>query len=162
MPRYLISFEKGAMDHVTQEEIPEVGRAAHAVCQEAKDAGVFVFAGGLGYDDGDVEHAVVATDGMVADGPYPESRELIGGVAIVDVPTREAALEWAAKFAVACGVPKTSASSWTIRTRSRLRARKQAAERMGSSLLGLGRRPWDAVLAVSDRSRGLTSPRALP
>ena len=102
MTRYLISFEKGAMDHIPAEDFPEVGKAAHAVCQEAKDAGVFLFGGGLSYDDGDVEHAVVATDGMVTDGPYPESKELIGGVTIVDVPTREAALEWAAKIAVAC------------------------------------------------------------
>ncbi|WP_020386370.1 YciI family protein [Kribbella catacumbae] len=102
MTRYLISFEKGAMDHIPQEEIAEVGKAAHAVIQEAKDAGVFLFAGGLQYDNDDVEHAVVATDGLVTDGPYPESKEVIGGVAIVDVPTREEALEWAAKIAVAC------------------------------------------------------------
>lgn len=102
MTRYLISFEKGAMDHIPAEEIPEVGKAAHAVCQAAKDAGVFLFAGGLQYDNDDVEHAVVATDGLVTDGPYPESKELIGGVTIVDVPTREEALEWAAKIAVAC------------------------------------------------------------
>lgn len=102
MTRYLISFEKGGMDDIPDEDFPEVGKAAHAVCQEAKDAGVFVFAGGLSYDDGDVEHAVVAVDGMVTDGPYLESKELIGGVAIVDVPTREAALGWAAKFALAC------------------------------------------------------------
>ncbi|TCO45040.1 YCII-related domain-containing protein [Kribbella antiqua] len=102
MPKYLISFEKGAMDHIAEEDWPEVGKAAHAVCQEAKDAGVFVFAGGLSYDDGDVEHAVVATDGMVTDGPYPESKELIGGFMIVDVPTREEALKWAAKNAAAC------------------------------------------------------------
>ena len=102
MPRYLISFEKGAMDHIPEEEIPEAGKAAHAVLQEAKDAGVFLFGGGLSYDDGDVEHAVVGVDGVVTDGPYPESKELIGGVTVVDVPTREAALEWAAKIAVAC------------------------------------------------------------
>jgi hypothetical protein len=107
MPKYLISFEKGAMDHIPEEDLPGVGKAAHAVVQEAKDAGVLVFGGGLSYDDGDVEHAVVATDGMVTDGmvtdgPYPESKELIGGVVIVDVPTRVAALEWAAKIAVAC------------------------------------------------------------
>ena len=102
MPKYLISFEKGAMDHIAEVDFPEVGKAAHAVCQEAKDAGVFVFAGGLSYDDGDVEHAVVATDGMVTDGPYPESKELIGGVMIVDVPTREEAVMWAAKTAAAC------------------------------------------------------------
>ena len=102
MTRYLISFEKGAMDHIPEEDFPEVGKAAHALCQEAKDAGVFVFGGGLRYDDGDVEHAVVATDGMVTDGPYPETKEVIGGFAVVDVPSREEALEWAAKIAVAC------------------------------------------------------------
>jgi hypothetical protein len=102
MPKYVISFEKGAMDHFTEEDWPEVGKASHAVEQEAKDAGVFVFAGGLDYEDDDVEAAVVAVDGMVTDGPFPESKELIGGLMIVDVPTREAALEWAAKIAVAC------------------------------------------------------------
>ena len=102
MPRYLISFEKGAMDHIPEEDFPEVGKAAHAVIQEAKDAGVFRFGGGFSYEDGDVEHGVVATDGLVTDGPYPESKELIGGVFVVDVPTREDALEWAANIAVAC------------------------------------------------------------
>ncbi|TCC52223.1 hypothetical protein E0H75_00030 [Kribbella capetownensis] len=102
MPKYLISFEKDAMDHIPEEDFAEVGAAARAVCQEAEDAGVFVFSDGLSYDDGDVEHAVVDVDAMVIDGPYPESKELIGGIFIVDVPTREAALEWAAKVAVAC------------------------------------------------------------
>jgi hypothetical protein len=102
MAKYVISFEKGGMDHIPAEDFPEVGKAAHAVCREAMDAGVFVFAGGLSYDDGDVEHAVVDVDGMSIDGPYPESKELIGGLMIVDVPTRDAALEWAAKNAIAC------------------------------------------------------------
>ena len=67
--------------------------------QEAKDAGVFVFAGGLG-DPG--EASVVATDGTIADGPNPENKDFIGGFTVVDVPTRDAALQWAAKIAVAC------------------------------------------------------------
>ncbi|WUJ72735.1 YciI family protein [Kribbella soli] len=66
------------------------------------DAGVYVFGGGLSYEDGDVEWGVVATDGSVTDGPDPEGKELVGGLTIVDVPTRAAALEWAAKIAVAC------------------------------------------------------------
>lgn len=102
MALYLISFEKGAMDHIPAEDFPDVGKAAHAVIQETKDAGVYVFGGGLSYDDGDVEWGVVAVDGLVTDGPYPESKELIGGLTIVDVPTREDALKWAAKVAVAC------------------------------------------------------------
>jgi len=38
------------MDHIPEEEMPDVGEAAHAVVREAKDAGVFIFAGGLDED----------------------------------------------------------------------------------------------------------------
>ena len=44
----------------------------------------------------------MATDGTVTDGPYPETKEVIGGFAVVDVRSREEALESAAKIAVAC------------------------------------------------------------
>jgi hypothetical protein len=95
MTRYLISFDAGAMDHIPDEDGPDVGKAAHAVVQEARDAGVFVFGGGLESE----QASVVATDGTTTDGPYPEA---IGGFTIVDVSSREEALEWAAKIAVAC------------------------------------------------------------
>jgi hypothetical protein len=98
MTRYLISFPDGAMDHIADEEGPAVAKAAHAVCQEAIDAGVYVFAGGMEFQ----RPSIVAPDGTVADGPYPQTRELSGGFTIVDVPTREAALSWAAKMAAAC------------------------------------------------------------
>jgi hypothetical protein len=98
MTQYLISFDAGAMDHIPDEDIPAVSKAAHAVIQEAVNAGVFVFAGGLESE----KASIVATDGMVTDGPYPEAKEFIGGIAIVDVSAREEALEWAAKIAVAC------------------------------------------------------------
>jgi hypothetical protein len=99
MTRYLISFPSGAMDHIPDEDEPEVARAAHAVIDEAKDAGVYLFAGGL---DEDVEPVMVADDGTVATGTYPQTKELWGGVTVVDVPTWEAALQWAAKIAAAC------------------------------------------------------------
>jgi hypothetical protein len=98
MTRYLISFADGAMDHIPDEEMPAVSKAAHAVVQEAVDAGVWVFGGGLERQ----RATVVATDGMVADGPYPETKEVIGGFAVVDVPSRAEALPWAAKIAAAC------------------------------------------------------------
>jgi hypothetical protein len=99
MTRYLISFPSDAMDHIPEEQMPDVAEAAHAVVQEAKDAGAFVFAGGL---DDDVEPVVVGVDGAVTEGSYPETKEHSGGFTVVDVPSREAALEWAAKIAVAC------------------------------------------------------------
>lgn len=98
MAQYLISFNDGAMTF-PEEDLPEVAEAAHAVVRAAKDAGVFVFAGGLAEPG---EASVVATDGTVTDGPNPQTRDFISGFTVVEVPTREAALEWAAKLAVAC------------------------------------------------------------
>jgi hypothetical protein len=98
MTRYLISFDDGAMTF-PEEELPDVTDAAHAVMHEAKDAGVWVFGGGLTALE---EASVVGTDGTVTDGTYSESKQYLGGFSIVDVPSREEALKWAAKFAVAC------------------------------------------------------------
>jgi hypothetical protein len=95
MTRYLISFDAHAMDHIPDEDMPAVARAAHEVVQEAVNAGVWVFGGGLE----DRKASVVATDGAVTDGPYPGA---IGGFCVVDVPSREEALKWAAKTAGAC------------------------------------------------------------
>jgi hypothetical protein len=95
MTQYLILLGAHAMDHIPDEDMPDVGKAAHAVCQEAINAGVLVCTGGLK----DQKASIVATDGTVTDGPYPEA---IGGVTVVEVPSREEALKWAAKLAVAC------------------------------------------------------------
>ncbi len=94
MTRYLISFANDAMDHIPDEEGPDVAEAAHAVVREAQDAGVWVFGGGL---DEDVDPVMVAGDGTVTAGTYP-----LGGISIIDVPSRDAALKWAAKIATAC------------------------------------------------------------
>jgi hypothetical protein len=94
MPRYLISFDDGAMTFA-EADLPDVAKAAHEVVQAAQDAGVWVSGGGVkGH-----EVSVVATDGTVTDGA---TKKHIGGFAIVDVPSREEALQWAAKIAVAC------------------------------------------------------------
>ncbi|MFI1927242.1 YciI family protein [Streptomyces sp. NPDC020377] len=97
MTRYLISFDDGAMTF-PEEELPEVAEASHEVVREAQDAGVWVFGGGLERQ----QASVVATDGTVADGPYPETKAVLGGFSIIDVSSREDALEWAAKIAAAC------------------------------------------------------------
>ena len=99
MTRYLISFPGSAMNHIPDREFPAVGKAAHAVVQEAMDAGVWVFGGGLAED---VDPIMVAEDGTVTAGTYPETREFKGGFTVLDLPSREAALEWAAKIAAAC------------------------------------------------------------
>ena len=88
MTRYLISFDDGAMTF-PEDEGPAVGEAAHAVVRAAQEAGVWIFGGGVESQ----RASIVATDGMVTDGPYPETKAVIGGFAMVDVPSREEALE---------------------------------------------------------------------
>ncbi|MFI1096951.1 YciI family protein [Streptomyces sp. NPDC020917] len=97
MTRYLISFDDGSMTF-PEEDLPEVADATHAVVREAQDAGVWVFGGGVERQ----QASVVATDGAVTDGPYPETKAVVGGFSIIDVPSREDALKWAAKFAASC------------------------------------------------------------
>jgi hypothetical protein len=97
MTRYLISFDQGWMTF-PEEELDDVAKAAIEVVHEAQDAGVWVYGAGLESQ----RASVVATDGLVTDGPFPETKEVIGGFSIVDVPSREEALQWAAKIAAAC------------------------------------------------------------
>ena len=67
--------------------------AAHAVVQEAKDAGVWVFGGGI---DESVPPVMVDGDGTVTEGTYPQTKQLEGGYSVLELHSREAALEWAA------------------------------------------------------------------
>jgi hypothetical protein len=97
MTRYLISFDQGWMTF-PEEDLPDVAKAALAVVDEAQEAGVWVYGAGLENQ----RASIVGTDGMVTDGPFPETKEVIGGFAIVDVPSRDEALQWAAKLAAAC------------------------------------------------------------
>ena len=98
MTKYLISFPSEAMI-VADDEWEAVGRDSHAVIDEAKAAGVYVFGGGI---DEDVAPVVVAADGTVTDGTYPGVTCPTAAYCILELPTREAAMEWAAKLAVAC------------------------------------------------------------
>ncbi|MFI2301928.1 YciI family protein [Actinacidiphila glaucinigra] len=97
MTRYLISFDDGAMTF-PEEDLPEVAEASLKVVRKARDAGVWVFGGGLQSQ----RASVVSTDGTVTDGPYPETKAVLGGFAVIDVASRENALEWAAELAAAC------------------------------------------------------------
>jgi len=98
MPRYLISFDDGAMDHIPEADWPAVGESAHAVVREAKAAGVWIFGGGVQRQ----RAGIVAADGAITDGPVPETKAVVGGFSIFELPSREEALAWAARIAKAC------------------------------------------------------------
>lgn len=98
MTKYLLTFPASAMN-VPAEDLAAVGDAAHAVMREAKAAGVYVFSGGINTG---VAPVTVAADGTVAHETYPQTRALDGGFCVLSLPSREAAVAWAAKFARAC------------------------------------------------------------
>jgi hypothetical protein len=70
MPRYLISFDDGAMDHIADADWPEVAEASHAVVREAKAAGVWIFGCGLQRQ----QSTIVSSDGHVSSGPAQETK----------------------------------------------------------------------------------------
>jgi len=98
MTKYLISFPSAAMV-LPDGDLQAVSDASHAVVQEAKDAGVWVFGGGI---DGSVPPVMVDGDGTVSEGTYPQTSQLEGGYSVLELPSYGAALEWAAKIAAAC------------------------------------------------------------
>lgn len=106
MPEYLIYFNQQWVGDHTEEWFRGRSPLATAVVNEMKDAGTYVFAGGL------EEHGPVSsadpTGGtvLVTDGPFVESKEYLGGFAVVDVADMEDAKKWAVKLAEACGWPQ--------------------------------------------------------
>lgn len=98
MTKYLISFPGPAMN-IPGEEMAAVGEAAHAVIREAKNVGVYVFGGGINED---IAPLMVAADGTVTNETYPQTRNFDGGFCVLELPSREAAVQWAAKIAHAC------------------------------------------------------------
>ena len=107
MPEYLIYFNQQWVGDHTEEWFEGRGPLARAVLDEMRAAGVYVFAGGLEEEDGPVYHADPTGDSMViSDGPYVETKEFLGGFALVEVPDDETAKMWAGRLAEGCGWPQ--------------------------------------------------------
>jgi hypothetical protein len=106
MTEYLIAFNDEWVPDHTVEELRDKARATRPLIAEMKEAGVLIFTGGL--DDAAPVFSVDASSGtpLFTDGPFIESKEHLGGFAVVDVADEQAARLWAGKIAVACGWPQ--------------------------------------------------------
>ena len=106
MKKYLLSVcypagSKQPAPAALQEIMRDVGN----VQQEMQAAGAWIFGGGL---DPSVAAKVVRHKRgkpAITDGPFIESKELIGGITIVQAPDLDAALEWGRKLARATTTP---------------------------------------------------------
>ena len=96
MPHYLIAgylprdFDPSTVDEAMMEEI-------HALNREMIAAGVRRFSGGLG--PAQTVRAHPNGEVLITDGPYLETKELIGGITILEVADQDEALEWAQRGA---------------------------------------------------------------
>ena len=95
MTEYLIVFNDEWVPDHTDAELREKSTAVRALIAEMKAAGVLIFTGGL--DDAAPAFSVDASSGTpwFTDGPYVETKEHLGGFAVVDVADEEAARLWA-------------------------------------------------------------------
>jgi hypothetical protein len=65
--------------------------------QSMRDAGVYVEGAALHEPGAATVVSVRSAKRSVEDGPYPDTKEQLGGFVIIDVPTFKDATEWAAK-----------------------------------------------------------------
>ena len=106
MTEYLIAFNDDWVPDHTVEQLREKSRAVRALVAEMKAAGVLIFTGGL--DDASPVFSVDASSGtpLFTDGPFIESKEHLGGFAVVDVADEAGARLWAGRIAATCGWPQ--------------------------------------------------------
>ena len=79
----------------------QVGEAVGKVVDDLSKAGVLLFAEGVHRSALGARVKVAEGKRTVTDGPFAETKELIGGIIVVDVRTRDEAVEWAARLAEA-------------------------------------------------------------
>lgn len=110
MTQYLLSVH-GPADadelaaSMTEEDMQAAFKAVDAFNAELQESGAWVFAGGL-----EPAHTATVVDArgdavLTTDGPYLESKEIIGGFWIVELPDLDAALALAQKGSIACRGP---------------------------------------------------------
>lgn len=107
MTEYLIAFHDEWVPDHTAEELGEKATAARAVVEEMQAAGVLIFTNG-GLDRSTAVFSVEAVDGkpVFTDGPYVETKEHLGGFAVVDVPDEATARYWAGRLATVLDWPQ--------------------------------------------------------
>ena len=105
MANYLLGVIQPTGGTISPEDLEKVMARVAEVDQAMRDAGAWVFAGGLA--DPGSSTVLRAQDGdvVMTDGPYAEGKEFLGGFTVIDVDDLDAALDWAGKAAVACEGP---------------------------------------------------------
>jgi hypothetical protein len=106
VPNYLLSICHPA-DAVQPEPAALAAIMARVgeIDADMRAQGVWVFAGGLHDPSSATVVDTRSGDTVVTDGPFLETKEMVGGLVVVDVDDLDAALGWATRLADAIGQP---------------------------------------------------------
>jgi len=102
---YLLSVYQPDGEPPAPPVLEKIMRDVHAVRDEMKAAGVWVFAGGLHPPDTATVVRLREGEMITTDGPFAEGKEHIGGFSVIKAPDLDAALAWGRKLARATTLP---------------------------------------------------------
>jgi hypothetical protein len=106
MAEYLLSVHMVEGEDVPSDDVvQQMYRDVEAFNQKVRDAGAWVFAGGLHPADTATVVRVEDGDVITTDGPFSEAKEQLGGFWVIEAPDLDAALAWAGEATVACQGP---------------------------------------------------------
>ncbi|TDU91208.1 hypothetical protein EV138_4809 [Kribbella voronezhensis] len=99
--RYMIINKADADTEAGRMVSQEVAEGVGKVVEDLSKAGVLLFAEGVHRSSLGARVKVAGGKRTVTDGPFAETKELIGGVIVIDVRNKDEAIEWAARLAAA-------------------------------------------------------------
>jgi hypothetical protein len=99
MKQYLLSIYQPDGEAPPPAVLEKVMRDMHALIEDAKTAGVWVFNGGLHPPSTATVVRTQRGEALITDGPFAESKEHLGGFMVIKASDLDAALEWARKMA---------------------------------------------------------------
>lgn len=105
MKYYLLNVMQPVGEPPAPEVLAEIGKKLDALNQDLREAGAWVFAGGLHGPESSTVLRPRDGDVLVTDGPYAEGKEMLGGISLIKAPDLDAALEWGRRLALATTLP---------------------------------------------------------
>lgn len=105
MKYYLLSVMQPVGEPPAPDVLAEIGKNLDALNQDLREAGAWVFAGGLHGPESSTVLRSRDGDVLVTDGPYAEGKEMLGGISLIQAPDLDAALEWGRRLALATTLP---------------------------------------------------------
>ena len=105
MPHYLLSVMQPEGERPSDAELEAVWERVEAFHAELKEAGAWVFSGGLHAPSTATVLTATGNDVLVTDGPYVEAKEYLGGLSIIQAADLDEALAWGRKAAEATRLP---------------------------------------------------------